>query len=60
MKKEEERVDQIKKEQKSNMFIEGRSMYDQDETYKYDQITYLQDFKRNCNFSYQPKKYQKT
>jgi hypothetical protein len=52
MKKEEERVDQIKKEQKSNMFIEGRSMYDQDETYKYDQITYLQDFKRNCNFSY--------
>ena len=27
-------------------------MYDRDETYQYDQITYLQDFKRNSNFSY--------
>jgi hypothetical protein len=29
-----------------------KSMHDYDETYKYDQITYLQDFKRNTNFSY--------
>ena len=27
-------------------------MLDQDETYEYNQITYLQDFKRNSNFSY--------
>lgn len=33
MKKEEERVEQIKKAQRSDQRIEGKSMYDIDETY---------------------------
>ena len=52
MKKEEERVETIMKNQKVSQRLEGKSMHDCDEVYKYDQITYLQDFKRNTNFSY--------
>lgn len=51
MKKEEESLEQIRRNMKvARQF--NKSMLDHDETYEYNQITYLQDFKRNSNFSY--------
>ena len=51
MKQEEETLEQIRRNMKLQRQFD-RSMHDVDETYDYNHITYLQDYKKNSNFSY--------